>query len=234
VAKERFGDLVRRARIRSGLSLREAAARARIDYSRLSRIENGSRPAPGMNEMRPIADLLHLDLLDLAVAAGVSREVMEDLIWSERLRSADGVPGAASYRPGESRLVRKNRFVVPVEERDGALCRVRLGDERLRVLSFSDRERLEIEIPPESVVVYAAAAEVSCGSLENVFCARVHKQRRLGQVTNLVLEGAGFEVNTLHSTWGLESMRLNKGDGVIAAVPVTAIRTSPLKEEVTG
>jgi len=234
VGKERFGDLVRKARLRSGLSLREAASRARIDYSRLSRIENGTRPALAMNEMRPIANLLQLDLLDLVVAAGTPREVMEDLLWSERLRSGDRASGFASYRPEESRLVEKNRFVVRVEERDGALCRVRLGEERLHVFSFSDRRRLEIEIPPESVVIYPAADGVQCGSLENLFWAHVLKQRRLGQMTNLVLEAAGFEVNTLHSTRGLNSVRVGRGDSVIAAIPAAAVRTAPTKEESTA
>ena len=231
MAKERFGVMVRRARLESGLTLREAAARARLDYTRLSRIEHGSRPAPGMNEIRLLADLLHLDLVDLVVAAGVSREVMENLVWSERLRFALDDPSAQTYQPRGSPLLAKNTFSVTVEEREEALCLVRLGDERLTVVSFSDEEDLLIEIPPEAVVVYRDAPETSCGSAENVFRAEVRKCRRLGQVVNLVLSCAGFELNTLHSERAVDGWKVEKGTRVVAAVQATAIRTSPFEEE---
>jgi transcriptional regulator with XRE-family HTH domain len=231
VAKERFGEVVRRARLRYGLSLREAAARAELDYTRLSRIENGSRPAPGMNQIRLLADLLHLDLVDLVAAAGVSREVMESLAWSERLWFGCNDPHARTYSPHGSALRMKNTFAVRVEERDGALCRVRLGDACLTVVSFSGDEHLLIEIPPEAVVVHQGKPKERWGSAENVLRAEVRKCRRLGQVVNLVLSCAGFELNTLHSERGLSDMGVEKGDKVVAAVQATAIRTSPLEEE---
>ncbi len=207
--------------------------RAGLDYTRLSRIENGSRPAPGMDQIRLLADLLHLDLADLVVAAGVSREVMENLLWSERLRSRRAALSERVYPPGVSSLLQKNTFSVKVEERDGAVCLVRLGEERLTVFSFSEAEDLLIEVPPEAVVVFPHASPPRCVSAENVMRAVVHKRRRLGQVTNLLLAAAGFELNTLHSERGLSGMKAEKGDKVVAAIQATAIRTSPLEEETT-
>jgi len=63
--------------------------------------------------------------------------------------------------------------------------------------------------------------------------AVVRKRRRLGQVTNLLLAAAGFELNTLHSERGLSGMKAEKGDKVVAAIQATAIRTSPLEEDTT-
>ena len=231
MAKVRFGDVVRRARLHSGLSLREAAARAGLDYTRLSRIENGSRPAPGMNQIRLLADLLHLDLVDLVAAAGVSREVMESLAWSERLCFGRNDPQTWAHPPHGSALRTKNTFSVRVEERDGALCRVRLGDECLTVVSFSGGKHLLIEIPPETVVVHQGRPKARWGSAENVLVAEIRKCRRLGQVVNLVLSCAGFELNTLHSEWAVAGWKVEKGTRVVAAVQATAIRTSPCEEE---
>jgi transcriptional regulator with XRE-family HTH domain len=82
MGKARFGEMIKEARVDAGLSLREVAAKTGIDFTRLSRIEHGSRPAPGLSEIRILADLLNLDMVDLLVAAGTSREVMEHLLWS--------------------------------------------------------------------------------------------------------------------------------------------------------
>lgn len=231
MAKARFGEMVRRARLESGLSLRETAARARLDFSRLSRIERGSRPAPGLAELRPLAELLGLDLADLLVAGGTPRELVEHLLWSERLREGEEVPSLRSYRPEGLPLGAKNTFRVHVLERDGALCTVRLGEERITVLSFAPDEELRIEIPPEAVLVYQEVPEGRYGGAENVFQTSVKKRRRLGQVTNLVLAAAGFELNTLHTERGLAAVEAEEKDRVMAAVQATAIRTAPFKEE---
>lgn len=229
MGKVQFGETVRQARVKAGLSLREVAARAGIDFTRLSRIEHGSRPAPGLAQIRALAEILSLDMVDLLVAAGTSREVTEHLLWSERLHLALAHPRVQPYRPEGSLLLSKNSFRVRVLKREGALCRVALGEERLTVLSFSTEETLSIEIPPEAVSVYRRDPRSLSASVENVFPAQVKKVRRLGQVTNLVLSGNGFELNTLHTVKQIEAMRLEEGEEVFAAVQATAVLTLPVE-----
>jgi len=230
VRKVRFGEMIRRARLRVGLSLRELASQAEMDYTRLSRIERGSRPAPGLGGIRTLADLLGLDMVDLLVAAGTSREVMEHLLWSEKLRHTETAPGIAAYNPDSSPLLAKNTFPVTVQDRDGALCRVNLGKEELAVFSFATETALVIAIPPEVVVIHCDQLRTESCTADNVFSARVKKIRRLGQVTNLVLAANGFELNTLHTGKRIECMNLKEGEAVFASVQATAIRTTSRKE----
>lgn len=230
MGKMRFGEMIKRARVKAGLSLREVAGATGIEFTRLSRIEHGSRPAPGLAEIRSLADLLNLDMVDLLVAAGTSREVMEHLLWSERLHLAEASPRVQPYPPEGSPLLAKNTFRVQVLEREGALCRVALGEERLTILSFSAEETLSIEIPPEAVLIVPKESHPALCSAENAFPTWVKKVRRLGQVTNLILAGGGFELNTLHTGRRIEELGLTKGSEVLALVQATAIRTSPIME----
>ena len=98
--RREFGVVVREGRVRKGVSLRRLANLSGIDYSRLSRIETGTRPAPDLASIRALAGILDLDLGELLVASGTSRSVVEDLVWSERVRLGRAVPDLGAYRPG--------------------------------------------------------------------------------------------------------------------------------------
>ncbi len=230
MTKLAFGEIVREGRLRKGVSLRRLSAQTGIEFSRLSRIENGTRPAPELSLLRKLARALDLDLMGLLVSAGTSREVVDDLLWDERLRLGDALPDAAAYRPGDSALARKNTFRVPVMSRHGARCHVRFGRETLTVFSFSTREKLEIEIPPEVVIVFPADPTSVFERGENVFPMCIRKVRRLGQVTNLVLEGQGFALNALESTPD-EGPPFGVAEKVFVFVPAAAVRTRPAPEE---
>ncbi len=222
-----FGDIVRTGRLEKGLSLRDLADRTGIDYSRLSRMETGTRPAPDLASLRELARSLDLDLSDLLVAAGTAREVVDELLWSERLNVGDALPDVAAYRPGESALLRKNTFRASVAGRDSARCEVRLGEETLTVFSFSANRHLLIEIPPEAVVVFRTDPAPILGRRENVFSMRVRKVRRLGQITNLVLEGRGFTLNALEAATD-EGTPYGVAEEVFAFVPAVVVRTRPI------
>jgi ABC-type molybdate transport system ATPase subunit len=201
-----------------------------MDYTRLSRIEHGSRPAPGLDGIRTLADLLSLDMVDLLVAAGTSREVMEHLLWAERLQHTEAAPGIQVYNSYSSPLLAKNTFPVTVQGRDGALCRVSLGGEELAVFSFAAGTALVIAIPPEAVMIHCERPKRESCTADSVLPATVKKIRRLGQVTNLVLAADGFELNTLHNAERIKRMNLKKGEAVFASVQATAIRTKPKEE----
>lgn len=228
MTKRSFGDAIREGRRHKGVSLRRLAALTGIDYSRLSRIESGTRPAPDLSLVRKLAQALDLDLAGLVVSSGTAREVVDELLWKERLHLASALPDIAAYQPGDSALARKNAFRVSIETREGARCRVRLGRETLTVLSFSGRGDLEIEIPPEAVVVFRADPTPRLDRRENVFAMRVRKLRLLGQVTNLVLEGQGFALNALESPAGSDPL-YRVGEDVLVLAPVVAIRTRPAR-----
>jgi len=231
VIKSRFGTLLRQAREANGLSLRGLAESVEIEYSRLAKMENGTRPAPGLAEIRRLAEVLDLDMGELLVSTGTPREVVAHLLWSERLHVELPTEDRGAYVPERTLLLRRNTFRVPVVERHGARCTVALGGASLEVFSFADADILTIHIPPEAVEVHHARPDEGSTTAENILEARLKKVRRLGQVANLVLVGDGFELNTLHSDRVVERLALTEGVRLFASVQATAIRTEePSKE----
>ena len=227
--KPKFGDLLRAARQRKGYSLRDLAERTGIHYSRLSRIEHGTRPAPGLIETRMLADSLGIDMLDLLVSSGTPREVMEHLVWSERLRADLPATDRGAYLPERALLLAKNEYRVSVRRRHGALCMVLLGGIEVEVFSFSDAKNLILHVPPESVSVHRLRPGADSLTVGNVLPVCVKKVRRIGQVVNLVLAGEGFELNALHADRAVERMALSEGDAVFVSIPATAIRTEAVQ-----
>ena len=230
VAKRAFGDLIHAARAERNLSLRRLASLSGVDYSRLSRIETGTRPAPDLASIRALAGILDLDLGELLVASGTSRSVVEDLVWSERVRLGRAVPDLGAYRPGSARLAARNTFDGHVEERHGALCTVRVGNVLVRALSFAEAPRLRLVVPPETVWVEKTAPRGLIAAAATILPARVVKVRPMGQLVNLVLAADGVELNALHATDRSESGAAS-GDPVYATLLTAAIQTSPLEEK---
>lgn len=83
VSQKTLGGMMRRARLRMGWSLRDAAKATGIPHSWLTRVEQGhySRPAP--HRLARVAEVLGLDLRQLNQATGGSL--------------ADGLPTAEMY-----------------------------------------------------------------------------------------------------------------------------------------
>ena len=230
MSKLEFGDLIHAARAEKNLSLRRLANLSGVDYSRLARIEQGTRPAPSLTAIRALADALDLDLGELLVAAGTSRSVMEDLVWSERTRLASAVFDLGAYRPGAPRLLVRNTIVGHVEKRCGALCSVRVGSAIVRVLSFSQASSLRLVIPPETVSVSRVRPPSTSDVATTVLSARVTKVRVTGQLVNLVLAADGFGLNALYAVDRSESFP-ERGDSVYVTLLTAAISTTPIKEE---
>lgn len=228
--KRAFGVLIREARSEKQLSLRRLASLAGVDYSRLARIEQGSRPAPDLAAIRALAGALDLDLTELLVAAGTARSVVEDLAWSERIHlGREGRMAGVAPLPS-ARLLSRNTFEGRVVERDGALCTVRVGRTDLRALSFADTARLRLIVPPETVAVAEQAPRGLPDGAATLLACRVVKARPIGQLVNHVLAARGLELNALAAARDLASCP-QPGDRVVAVVLTAAIQTTPLKEE---
>ena len=226
--KRRFGDILRKARAEEGLSLRQLADRSGLDYSRLAKIESGTRPAPDLTAIRALSDALGLDLSNLIVAAGTSREVVENLVWSERLVLGAKDHTAAVYRPEERDEAARHRFTVPVLDRQGGECRVALGRGVLLVFSFSEDERLHIEIPPESVIVFRDDPAGLLGQEMNILPVCVCKARKVGPILDLVLQGEGYELNARIGRERSDALGIGEGMHLYAFVPAAAVRTFPV------
>jgi transcriptional regulator with XRE-family HTH domain len=228
--KTQFGDMLRRARSDKGLSLRELSAQSGIEFSRLSRMEHGTRPAPGLPQLRRLAELLSLDLADLLVSAGTPREVVEQLLWAERLRQAKRAEDLAGYAPRAQLSGLKNEFIVHVRARDGATCRARLGRETWTVMTFSDAKRLVLRVPPESIHMFREDPSRMLLADCNVFGARIVKSRNVGSLLHLVIEVGGVEFNALLKKAKDKSADVNPGDLAYAVISPAALATEPLKE----
>lgn len=65
-----FGARLRELRRAAGVSQRATAEAASIDFTYLSKIENGHMPPPGATTLRSLAQVLDADEDELFVAAG--------------------------------------------------------------------------------------------------------------------------------------------------------------------
>ncbi len=229
MSKAQFSDMLHQARLEKRLSLRQLAAQSGIEFTRLSRMEHGTRPAPGLREMRRLADLLSLDLVDLLVSAGTPREAVEQLLWVERMQEAKRVKYLAEYRPEGHRAGMKNEFTASVIERDGAFCKARLGSETWCLLTFSDAPDLRVIVPPEAIVVFSSNPEPLAVMPCNIFCARIRKTRHVGKLLNLVLEVGGIELNALALSVRGQELQLKRGDETFVYISPVALLTEPLE-----
>ena len=66
MAKEAFGEYIRRRREEVHLPLRKVAAQLDIDTSTLSKIERGERPM-SVDYLKPLSQILHSDFKELQV-----------------------------------------------------------------------------------------------------------------------------------------------------------------------
>jgi transcriptional regulator with XRE-family HTH domain len=231
MAKAQFGNILHQARSDKGMSLRQLSAQSGIEFTRLSRMEHGTRPAPGLPQMRRLAELLSLNLVDLLVSAGTPREAVEQLLWVERLQQAKRVETLAEYSPEGHRAGIKNEFEVSVVSRDGAFCTAKLGSEIWCLLTFSDAETLRIVVPPEAIQVFFANPQDIALMPCNVFCSRIRKMRKVGRLLNLVLEVGGVELNALVLS-DPDQERLPKlGDEMYVFISPVALSTEPIGRE---
>ncbi len=221
MVKIQFGDLLRTARTKQGISLRSLSAQSGIEFTRLSRMEHGTRPAPGLSDMRRLADLLSLNLADLLVAAGTRREAVEQLLWSERLRSIGEAGSTADPAPRILRAVSKNRFHVKVVERTGEICTVHLGTEQWTILCLDDQ--VQMEIPPEAIQLFARDPEPILCAPHNVFSAVIVKSRTIASLRNVVVLVGGVEINVVLLAPLSADDGYRPGSRVYVAVPPSAI-----------
>lgn len=228
MAKAQFADILHQARLDKGISLRQLSAQSGIEFTRLSRMEHGTRPAPGLTELRRLSELLSLNLVDLLVSAGTPREAVEQLLWVERLQQAKRVEDLADYRPDDHRAGIKNEFVASVISRDGAFCTARIGSEIWCLLAFSEAEVLRVVIPPEAIQIFLVSPQDIVLESGNVFRACIHKIRRIGKLLNFVLEVGGIELNALVLSNSDQDESLGPGDEVFVSISPVALSTEPV------
>ena len=227
MSKARFSTILHKARSDNGISLRQLSAQSGIEFTRLSRMEHGTRPAPGLPQMRRLAELLSLNLVDLLVSAGTPREAVEQLLWVERLQHAMRVDTLAEYSPGGHRAGLKNEFMASVVSRDGAFCTAKLGSATWSLLTFSNAKQLRVIIPPEAIQVFSEHPREIMLMSHNVFRARINKVRKVGPLLNLVLDVGDIELNALLMQTPDQHLSLNADDKIFVSISPAALSTEP-------
>ena len=82
-----FGERLREMRKEKGLTLREVAERAGIDFTYLSKIENERIPyTPAVETIRQLADALSVDSIELLTLAGKLPKELEALRGNQTAR----------------------------------------------------------------------------------------------------------------------------------------------------
>ena len=83
-----FGERVRELRKDRGLSQRELADRAGIDFTYLSKIENGRIEPPSEEVIRHVAEELHADVDELIILADkFPSDLAQELKTPERVKA---------------------------------------------------------------------------------------------------------------------------------------------------
>ena len=83
----RFGERLREIRKEKGMTLREVAERAGIDFTYLSKIENDRIPyTPAADTIRQLAEALKVDSLELLTLANKLPKELEPLRTNQQAR----------------------------------------------------------------------------------------------------------------------------------------------------
>src|SRR5882762_11098185 len=83
----RFGERSRELRKEKGMTLREVAERAGIDFTYLSKIETGGIPyTPAVKTIRQLAEALKVDSIDLLTLADKLPKELEPLRTNQHAR----------------------------------------------------------------------------------------------------------------------------------------------------
>jgi ABC-type molybdate transport system ATPase subunit len=133
----------------------------------------------------------------------------------------------AEYSPEGHRAGLKNEFTAHVVSRDGAFCTARIGSETWSLLAFSDAPQLRVMIPPEAIHVFSEDPQGIMLTPCNVFRSRINKTRKVGALSNLVLEVGGIELNALVLRKPDQDVSLNAGDEVFISISPVALSTEP-------
>ncbi len=88
---QKFGAQLRELRKRAGLTLRELAEKVNVNFTYLSKIENGALPPPSEKVIRHLAEVLNYDKDELLTLAGIIpsdiAEILKDRKAREKLRA---------------------------------------------------------------------------------------------------------------------------------------------------
>lgn len=111
---EKLGQLVRSHRQATGLSLRALARREGLDYSWLSRLEQGEYAAPSPQRLQRLARALDIDIEELYGLAGyvVSDRLPE---FETYLRAKYDLPDQAVTQLDEYFQLLRDKYETPVE-----------------------------------------------------------------------------------------------------------------------
>lgn len=79
-----LGKLIHDTREKIGLSQRELARQANMDYAEISRIESGKRLKPNILYLKGISEVLNLSMVDLMKLAGYNKIAID---WGKQLKA---------------------------------------------------------------------------------------------------------------------------------------------------
>ena len=106
----KFGPKLRELRTGAGLTLRELAEKVNVNFTYLSKIENGALPPPSEKVIRQLAAVLNFDKDQLLALAGIIpadiAEILKDRQTRDRLRAEQAKKAARAARPNTLSLPR--------------------------------------------------------------------------------------------------------------------------------
>lgn len=106
---QKFGALLRELRKKAGMTLRELAEKVDVNFTYLSKIENGALPPPSEKVIRKLAEVLNCDTDELLTLGGIVptdlAEILKDRQTREKLR--------ADLNKREAKAARGNVLTMP-------------------------------------------------------------------------------------------------------------------------
>lgn len=116
MASDDFGEYLRDSRKRAGLTLRDLAQRAGIDFTYLSKIENGRVPPPAESTVRTLAAQLGVDADDLIARARKMPPDLKQLVQAGSLEKTVLLRRIAQTPLSPERVQRMLRLLDEAEQ----------------------------------------------------------------------------------------------------------------------
>lgn len=199
-----FGKTLRRLRLRKGVGLRELSRIAGIDHTRLSRIERGLRPPPGLDQIVKLAQAIEVEPVTLAQLGGLPEEFLS----------------AMTEKESEFENLLRGRITGT----SAGLTLVQIGSTKLEVVTDVKAEEVTVGIKPEHITLYKEAGLLKGSSARNRLQGVVLEILPRGKYNHAVIDCGDFRLKVAVTDKSIAQMPLKPGVEVSASFKATAVK----------
>ena len=198
--RNKFGQIIREARKKRDIGLREFARQVEIDYSRLSRIERGERPPPDLELVLRMSDLLEIDKNELLRLAGVPKEVISNV---EDENIENWIPGRVCGKKGKLTLIKS-------------------GEWKIKIVKEPEKKHISLGLRPEDITLFVSNNSFSDTSARNQLKGAIKEIVPKKNYNWIKLDCGNFDLTVAITDTSLCNLNLYPSKVVFATFKATA------------